>query len=92
MWSFARNISRLLLEYLERCYWKVEGIFIYTAKNILQIRKCQEDVNLDKNLQNAAKNRLMNMKIYDNDKSQVGNIKEDGEKRDKKDINISITN
>lgn len=61
---------------------------LYTARNIFQIRKSHEDAKLNRDLRNVAKIYLKNIKIFDNDESQIGNIKKDEEKRDKEDINV----
>lgn len=41
-------------------------------------------------MQDALKNHLIDIEIFDYNKNQVGNIKKDGKKKDKENINIFI--
>lgn len=91
------HLSRALLEIYLDYYWNIwknvtEGLkkyAFYIAKNLFQIRKSQQDGKLDRDLRNVVKKHLIKIEIFDDDKSQAGNIKEDDKKKDKENIYIS---
>lgn len=50
---------------------------MYTAKNVFQIKKSQQDAKLDRDFQNTAKNEMMEVEIFDIDDSSTDDIEED---------------
>lgn len=66
----------------------MEKYALYLVKNIFQIRKHPKNIKLDRNLKNITKKHLIDLKIFDNDKNQISDIKKDKKERDKKVINI----
>lgn len=66
----------------------MEKYTLYVIKNILQIRKSQQDIKVDRNLRNTTKNHLIKMKIFDNNKSQASDISKNDEKKEEQNIDI----
>lgn len=63
---------------------------LYITNNIFQNRKCYFNIKIDKNLQNAAKNYVIDRKIFDGKDINLNNKEKNIEKKDEKDIDLSM--
>lgn len=70
----------------------MEEYALYTAKNVLQIRKSLLDAKLDRDLRNAAKNHAMETEMFDGENTNSDNRKKDIEKEDKVNIDLPTAN
>lgn len=70
----------------------MEKYALYTAKNIFQIRKNQLDAKLDRDLQNATKNYIMETKMFDGKDINFDNGKKDIKKENKDNIDLLAAN
>lgn len=68
----------------------MEEYTVYAANNIFQIRKNQLDIQLDKNLQNSAKNHTIKTEMFDDKDINVNNREKNIEEKDKKNKNLPI--
>lgn len=65
---------------------------MYATKNILQIRKSQQDARLDRDLRNTAKNPIIETDIINSNDSNANEIEEDLEEEDRENLELSTAN
>lgn len=68
----------------------MEEYVLYATKNILQIRKSQQDTKLDRDLQNVAKNYIIEINIFIDDENNTNDIKENIEKKDGENLDLPM--
>ena len=70
----------------------MEEYALYAAKNILSIRKSQQDAKLDRDLQNATKNKTIEPDVFNGNDSNDDNIEEDLEEGDGENLDLPTAN
>lgn len=68
----------------------MEEYILYATKNIFQIRKSQEDIKIDIDLQDIIKNATIETNIFMDNNSNTNIIKEDIEEENKKILELLI--
>lgn len=64
----------------------------YAIKNILQIKKSQLDIKLDRDLRNAINNhQVVDAKIFDNENNNTNDRKKKGKEEPEDNINMPTT-
>lgn len=68
----------------------MEEYVLYAAKNILQIKKSQQNTKLDRDVQNAIKNHIIEIEIFDSNNTNANNLEEDNGEGDEENIDLPI--